>query len=132
MITESAPKPGDTPRTSVMVVEPDVLIRTAIADYLRECGYVVIETQSAEEAIRVVESGQAVQVVFAEVNLPQMSGFELARQLRARVPAIGVLLTHGAEGAAEKAGELCDEGPLPKPYHHAEVLRRIRLLQEKG
>jgi len=130
MITESAPDPGDKPRTIVMLVEPDVLIRTAIADYLRECGYTVIETQSAEEALRVLDSGEVVHVVFAEVHLPEISGFDLARRIRARDPSIGILLTHGAEGAAEKAGDLCDEGPIPKPYHHEEVVRRIRLLRE--
>jgi len=130
MITQSSTGPGEKARTHVVLVEPDVLTRIAIADYLRDCGYVVIEAHSAEDAIRVVESGLAVHVVFAEVDLPQMSGFDLARLLRARDPSIGILLTHGPEGAAEKAGDLCDEGPLPKPYHHEDVVRRIRLLRE--
>jgi two-component SAPR family response regulator len=71
-----------------------------------------------------------VDVVFAEVSLPEMSGFELAKAIRSRHPAIGVILTSGPAAAAQKSEDLCDGGPLPKPYRHDEVLRRIRLLKE--
>jgi hypothetical protein len=40
-------------------------------------------------------------------------------------------LTTGAARAAGKAGELCDDGPLEKPYHTQEVVRRINLLRER-
>lgn len=113
-----------------MVVEPDVLVRLAVADYLRDCGYTVIEARAAAEVLAVLDSGRPVHVVFAEVDLPEMNGFALARLLRARDPAIGVILTSGAEAAAEKAGDLCEEGPLPKPYAHADVLRRIRQMRD--
>jgi DNA-binding response OmpR family regulator len=59
-----------------------------------------------------------------------MSGFELAKTLRTRHPGISIVLTSGAEGAAEKAGDLCGEGPIVKPYSHEEVVRRIKTLRE--
>jgi hypothetical protein len=37
-------------------------------------------------------------------------------------------LAAGIARAAEKAGVLCDEGPLKKPYHPQEVVRRINIL----
>jgi CheY-like chemotaxis protein len=129
-MAEPVPQASEQPKTTVMVVEPDVLVRLAIADYLRGCGYIVIEARSAEEVFTVLDSGCKVDVVFAEVDLPEMSGFDLAKNLRVRDPAIGVILAYGAEGAAEKAGELCEDGPISKPYAPAEVLRRIRLLRE--
>jgi len=39
-----------------------------------------------------------------------------------------VILTTGEAHAAEEARDLCDDGPLPKPYHPTEVVRRINLL----
>jgi CheY-like chemotaxis protein len=118
-------------KTTVLVVEPDVMTRIAIADYLRECGYHVIELRSAEEAFTVLESGRSVDIVLAEVDLPEtLSGFELARRIRSDYPGISVILTSGAEGAAEKAGDLCDEGPIAKPYSPQDVVRRIKLLHE--
>jgi hypothetical protein len=42
-----------------------------------------------------------------------------------------VILTSGVARAADKAGDLCDDGPLEKPYHPQEVVRRINLLRER-
>jgi DNA-binding response OmpR family regulator len=39
----------DPPR-SILIVDGDVLVRHAIADYLRDCGYIVIEAASTDEA----------------------------------------------------------------------------------
>jgi CheY-like chemotaxis protein len=129
---QSATVLAEKPQPVVMSVEPDVVVRLAIADYLRECGYLVVEAGSAEEAVTILESGPSVDVVFAEIALPEMSGFELARLVRERYPAIGVILTSSPAGAAEKASELCDEGPLEKPYDPEEVVRRIRQMRESG
>jgi DNA-binding response OmpR family regulator len=127
---EQSERPPQAQRIVVVVVEPDVLVRMAISDYLRQCGYTVVECRSAEEVLRVLDAGRPVDIVFSEVALPEMSGFELAKCLRARDSSIGVILTYGAEGAAEKAGDLCDGGPIAKPYQHEEVVRRIRRLRE--
>jgi CheY-like chemotaxis protein len=129
--TPSIPTPsGDKEKTTILLVEPDVAVRISIAEYLRDCGYHVIETRSAEEAVVVLESGRPVDIVFAEVQLPEMSGFDLAQRVRASYPGTGVLLTYGTEGAAAKAGALCDGGPIAKPYAAADVVRRIKLLRE--
>ncbi|HVY99448.1 MAG TPA: response regulator [Dongiaceae bacterium] len=130
MTSETSPESGTKAKITVMVVEPDILIRIAVADYLRHCGFAVIEARAAEEVLAVLDSGRPVEIVFAEVALPGMTGFDLAKTLRARDPSIGVILTSGAESASEKAGDLCEGGPLPKPYKHEEVLRRIRRLRE--
>jgi len=46
--SESTGKPPPT----VLVVVDEVLVRMALSDYLRECGYNVVETSDAQEAIR--------------------------------------------------------------------------------
>jgi CheY-like chemotaxis protein len=123
---------ADKPQSVVMVVEPDIVVRLAIADYLRECGYAVVETGNAEESLIVLESGRSIDVVFTEIELPQMSGFELARVVRARYPGVDVILTSSPTASAEKASGLCDDGPLQKPYDPEEVLQRIKRLRNRG
>jgi hypothetical protein len=49
-------KPKATLRT-ILFVEPDILVRMVVADYLRECGYAVIEAVSAEDARKVLSQG---------------------------------------------------------------------------
>jgi CheY-like chemotaxis protein len=115
---------------TILVVEDEVLVRMVIADYLRECGYRVIEAGSAEEAITVLTSPEPVDIVFSDVQMPgEMDGFGLATWIRRNQPWLKVLLTSGNARAATTAGDLCEEGPLEqKPYHPQTILTRIQQL----
>ncbi|HEY1721748.1 MAG TPA: response regulator [Magnetospirillaceae bacterium] len=126
-----APPPA-TPTTTVMLVEPDVLARMVIAEYLRGCGYTIVEGVSADDVFAVVDSGRKIDIVFSEVTLiGEVDGFALSKQIRATHPNIDVILTQGVTSAAERAGRLCEDGPLDGPYHPQEVARRINLLRER-
>jgi DNA-binding response OmpR family regulator len=115
-----------------MVIEPEVLIRMTIAEFLRDCAYKVIEGVAAMDLWTVIDSGARLDVVFSEVQLPGgTDGFALARSLRHSRPEIEVILTSGVAGAAEKAKDLCEEGPMKKPYQAAEVAARIHVLLER-
>ena len=122
---------GAAPST-ILIVEPDILIRMVIARYLRDCGYTVLEGVSAADAMTVLGSGQKIDVVFSEAQLcGEVDGFGLARWIREHCPDVDVILTTGARRAADKANDLCEEGPLEKPYHPQEIVRRINLLRER-
>ena len=122
---------SSTPST-ILLVEPDILVRMAIASYLRDCGYKVLEAVTATDVKTVLGSGQKVDVVLSEARLPDgMDGFGLAHWVRAHHPEVDVILTCGVARAADKAGDLCEDGPLEKPYHPQEVVRRINLLRER-
>jgi DNA-binding response OmpR family regulator len=117
---------------TVLVLEPDVLVRTAIAQYLRECGHKVIEGAAAEDAWQALATPARVDVVFSEVQLPgEMDGFSLASRIRQTHPEVDVILASSVVGAVEKSKELCDEGPLGKPYHPTELLTRIQRLRAR-
>src|SRR5262249_60223603 len=67
----------------ILFVEDEVLIRMAVADYLRDCGYRVIEAGNADEAIKVLCSNESVDVVCSDVQMPgSMDGFGLAQWIR--------------------------------------------------
>ena len=103
-----------------------------IADYLRSCGYRVIEAVTADDVVTVLGTQQRIDVIFANVQLGGgMDGFGLAQWVREKHPGVDVMLTSGIARAAEQAADLCDEGPLEKPYHPQEVVRRINILLER-
>jgi CheY-like chemotaxis protein len=115
----------------VLVVEDEVLLRLAIAEYLRDCGFRVIEAVSADEAIAVLEQpGLAVDVIFSDIEMPgTMDGFGLAQLARSNWPEIDVILTGSVPRAVNAAADLCEsEGPVPKPYEPVTVHDRIRRL----
>jgi len=126
------PSSDDATSATIFVVEPDILVRMIIADYLRDCGYKVVEGVDADDVLAVLEAGRKIDVIMAEVRLAgSLDGFGLARQIREDHPEIDVILTSGVARAADKAGDLCDDGPLEKPCHPQEVVRRINLLRER-
>jgi DNA-binding response OmpR family regulator len=114
----------------VLVVESEVLVRLAVAAYLRECGFKVLEVSAADEAQRVLQSDVAADVVLCEVNgQGELDGFGLAQWLRRERPQVKVILTSGVRRTAKEAGALCEDGPhLTKPYDHRNLERRIRQL----
>ncbi len=110
---------------TIMVVEPDVLLRMALSEYLRDCGYRVIEGVKADNVWVVIGSGVQLDVVFAPV---QPTGFALASRLRQTHPGTDVILNSGVADAVEKSSALCDRGPLKPPYQPEVVARRIQQL----
>jgi DNA-binding response OmpR family regulator len=114
----------------VLVVEPEVRIRAAVARYLRECGYKVLEASGADEALTLLRAGIPIHVLFSEVQLPgDVDGFVLGRMAREIVPAVKMVLTSGSNRTARQAADLCDEKDvMSKPYSHEELARRIRML----
>lgn len=110
----------------ILVVEDEALIRMVIADHLRDTGYDVVETRTADEAVVLMVNGLRVDAVFSDVNLPgAMNGIGLARWLRSHQPQIPILLTSGAITVQDMPAELRGTELLLKPYDLDEVVRRI-------
>jgi len=115
---------------TILVVEDDVLVRMPIAQYLRDCGYKVIEASNADEAIQVLLHQETpVDVVFSDIDMPgAVDGFELAKWIREHRPGLDVLLAGTVPRAVESAENLCERGPVPKPYEAQVVHNHIRRL----
>jgi DNA-binding response OmpR family regulator len=116
----------------VMVVDADILARMAIADYLRDCGYKVIEGVSGAEVLAVLKAGHKIEVLLIDMQLRSSEdGFALAREIRAQHPDMIVVRTSATAKLADKAADLCEDGPLVKPYQPEELLRRIQDLRRR-
>jgi DNA-binding response OmpR family regulator len=117
---------------TIMMLEPDVLIRMIISEHLRDCGYRVIEGVAAEDVWAVLDSGRRIDIVLADVRLAgNEDGFSLARRIRQTRSDIDVILTSGVAGSAQESQILCEDGPIKKPYDGKDVEARIRILLER-
>lgn len=117
--------------STVLVVEDEVLVRMPIAQYLRECGYRVIEAANVEEAMTVLaDMNLRLDVIFTAAEFREgQDGFALTRWVRKHRPNVKTVMAGTTKRAANVAGELCEEGPmLSKPYHTTTVEKWIRRL----
>src|SRR5262249_20099468 len=88
-------------------------------------GYRVLYAQSADAALQLLGSDEAVDLVFTDVVMPgELDGVTLARRVKEEYPEVAVLLTTGYAGAANTR----DAGfpVLRKPYQTATLARAVR------
>ncbi len=113
----------------LVLVESDPAIRQPLADYLRECGYRVSEATDSDEAMAILsEPALDVAIVLCDLACAgSRDGFALAHWLREHGRGARMILAGTLSMATERAGELCEEGPvLAKPYDHGLLLDRIK------
>jgi two-component system cell cycle sensor histidine kinase/response regulator CckA len=113
---------------TVLLVEDEDEVRAVARRVLVEAGYTVIEAANAGQAVEAFESArQPVAMLVSDVVMPGLNGHELSQMLRLRAPALRTLFVSGYsfDARGESSG-LDDETFLPKPYHPAELARRVR------
>ena len=123
---------------TILVVDDEPLVRLAIVDMLLDCGYRVFEAANGDEAIHLLDAGEArIDIVFSDIQMPgRHDGFAVSRWVHANRPGVRVLLTSGNAHALDQARQLRNGGLLDgdavvaKPYDHAALLRRIGLMRE--
>jgi CheY-like chemotaxis protein len=115
---------------TVLVVEDETMVRMPIAEYLRDCGYNVVEASSASEAITAMDADGPVSLVFSDIRMPgKMDGLGLAEWLHSHHPAVPVLLTSGYHGGRRLPFESGGANRfIEKPYSQTQVARRIAAL----
>ena len=111
---------------TVLLCEDDVLIRMNTCDVLQECGFGVVEAGSGAQALAAL-AANAVDVCVIDIGLPDMTGTDLAHEIRERWPAMPVLFATGHVSVPEAEGV---EGfaVLSKPYGEVELRSAIESL----
>ena len=100
--------------TSVLFVEDDVLVREAVVEALGAAGFAVRVAVNGDEALAQLERGLSVDIVFSDIVMPgSVSGIDLASAVRARWPALPVVL---ATGYTDRKLTVPGVKILAKPY----------------
>jgi two-component system, response regulator PdtaR len=114
-----------TDHPTILVAEDDELLRLHASELLEESGYTVVEADSAEEALKVMETRKDVRMLFTDIQMPLgCDGLELARQVHKRWPSVLLVIT-SAQIQPTKA-EIADHGRfIRKPYRAKQLLGEI-------
>jgi signal transduction histidine kinase len=107
----------------ILLVEDEPALRVGTSRLLSESGYDVVVAIDGVEALEVYDRDpDAIHLVLTDVAMPRMRGDELARRLKARAPAVPVIMMTGYDsGGAPRTGRV-----LAKPVVEKQLLEAIR------
>ncbi|TBC93290.1 response regulator [Rhizobium leguminosarum] len=104
----------------VLVVEDSTIIRMSAVDLVFSAGYEALEACDADEAIRILESRNDIDLVFTDVQMPgTMDGIKLSHYIRDRWPPVRLIVASG-EAILEESNLPTGSRFFSKPYdNHA-------------
>ena len=127
---EAGPVPSGT-HARLLLVDDDALVRDLLAERMPEAGYPVLPAASGADALALLDSGEAVDLLVSDLSMPGMDGITLIEQAHRRRPGLPAILLTGfatddAEIPADRAFSL-----LRKPVGARQLAERVAaLLQE--
>jgi signal transduction histidine kinase len=100
----------------LLLVEDDDAVAAGVGHMLGDLGYSHVRVSNAAEALALLETDRAFDLIFSDMVMPgDMDGLGLAQEVRRRMPDTPVLLTTGfSEAASAATGQAFRL--LPKPY----------------
>ncbi len=112
----------------ILVVEDDALMRQMSADALRNLGYTVFDSETATEALTILDDSPEIRLLFTDVVMPDVNGKKLADEALRRRPDLKVLFTTGYTRNAVVHGGVLDPGVnfLSKPFSLEQLASKVR------
>jgi two-component system cell cycle sensor histidine kinase/response regulator CckA len=114
---------------TILLVEDEEPLRALTSSLLVKCGYTVLESSNAAEAVEVVQRhGSAIDLLLTDVVLPGMSGAALAKEIVQLYPDTKVLFMSGYTHFATSGQMVLDAGTflLQKPFAPDELRSKVR------
>ena len=118
----------------VLDLEDEAGIRSFIAINLRRAGYEVIEAESGEEALQMLDQNRDTRLALLDVMLPGIDGFEVCRRIRATGSNIGIIMLTARSQEMDKVTGLMTgaDDYVTKPFSPAELTARVDALMRRS
>ncbi len=113
---------------SILVVDDEADLVEIASNHLESLGYQTVVAGSGRQALQILHESRQIDLLFSDVVMPGMSGYELAQQATAKNPKLKVLLASGftKKAVAQNGQARFSASLLSKPYGKAELARRVR------
>ena len=122
----------DDSRIRLLVVDDEQSIRRLCMTVGSSLNYICSEAESAEAALA-QSPAISPDIVIADLRLPNLSGADLLRQIKSRLPATEVVIMtgHGSIESAVEAMKLGAYDYIQKPFRVEELRMLLRRMEEK-
>lgn len=121
----------DLPRgngETILLAEDETAVCDIVAEQLQRLGYNVLTSENGEEALQKIdENPRGIDLVFADLVMPRMSGRELCEKVAAKYPHIPRLFMSGYTANTAQDAVLTTEDPiLTKPISRETIARKVK------
>lgn len=122
----------EPPAATVLVVEDQEQVLRVTERALTRSGFTVLATGSSEEALKLLDAGEKVDVLLSDVVMPKVSGLELARRARELRPSLKIVFMSGYSGGPliEQVRALRGVTTLEKPFRPSDLVACVRQVLE--
>jgi DNA-binding response OmpR family regulator len=113
----------------ILVVDDEPFICRSLTFVLRKADYNVLEARNGEEALAAIRAHKP-DLVFLDVMMPKLNGFQVTQQVRADTTLDGVkiiLLTAKGQECDREVGKTAGANDyMTKPFSPTKILDRTR------
>jgi DNA-binding response OmpR family regulator len=115
-------------RAKILNVDDNTLHRTATSEVLRHAGYDVVEAKTGDEGLRMARENP--DLILLDVNLPDISGMEVCRQLKSQtqtehIPVLHISGTFFSEEAVRQGIHNGADGYLRHPVESEQLIHMV-------
>jgi PAS domain S-box-containing protein len=116
----------EVPALSILVVDDEDFVRDTLAEMLVILNHKVVTAASGPEAIKAL-AAERFDLVFTDLSMPEMDGWEVAREVRRRWPGTSVVLVtgYGKQTAPPPSEKNLLDGVIGKPFDFTQVTETI-------
>src|SRR3954470_2727123 len=109
-------------KLSVLVVEDVPQVRATAVRIMEDLGCTVFDTYNGQDALKLLETHPEIQVLFADVRMPGMSGTELAQAAQRLRPDLRIVLTSGQVSRNDVPAGIAF---VPKPWRAPDIAEAV-------
>ena len=115
----------------VLIVEDDAVVRLLVVETLHDLGYRALEAADGQAGLRILQTGQRVDLLVTDIGLPGLNGRQLADAGRVTRPNLKILFMTGyAETAASNGFLPAGMEIIAKPFEMDVLAKRVRHMLE--
>lgn len=108
--------------TRILVVEDEFLIRLTLSEALSDEGFEVIEAETGDDALPILQSDPAIRLLLTDIQLPgALNGRALVLKIREGLPNLPVIYMTGRPDPADHDSASDLDVFITKPYTLADI-----------
>ena len=109
-------------KVAVLVVEDVPQVRATAVRIMQDLGCTVFDAYNGHQALKLLQAHPEIEVLFADIRMPGMSGTELAEVAQRLRPDLKIVLTSGYVGPKDVSADITF---VPKPWRAAAIAEAV-------